>query len=655
MGARPRLCLIASSIIIFAIALPIALWDWNWFKPMVEQRASAALGRQVRIGHLRVHLAREPTLIADAVEVGNPPSFPKGSRFGSIEQLSVQIAPLALFRRAIVLPVIVVKRPQADLLAPAQGEPNWTLPGAESPAGAKPWSIDIGRVLIDGGTAHVSYEKFKADFDLALATDPGADARDATIRVTARGTYAGQPIVGQLRGGAVVTLRDTDDPYPITLEVDNGPTRLHLKGTLRDPLHFGGADLTLKLRGDNLAALYPLTGVPLPDTAPFRLKGQFDYANRAFRFKDFVGRVGSSDLSGTLAVDPHGERIRITADVHSEKVVLSDLGGFIGGTPGKAEAPNEGAAGKARRAKRDASPHLLPDTPIDFPKVLSADFDVRYVAKRIEGRSMPLNDIAAQLTIDNGRITLAPLKFGVGRGSIASTIFVDGTVAPAHVKVSADFRSVDFGHIVSKTSAFKGNGRIGGVGQIDARGNSLAQMAANGNGEIKLFMNGGEISALLVDLAGFDFGNALLSALGIPTHAHVRCMVTDLSLENGQVDTRLFLFDTTEANVLGKGTVDLKDETIDYQFSTEPKHVNIGSLPAPINVTGPLKNPTILPDAKALGIRGGIAAALGVLATPLAALIPTIQLGLGKDNDCGVLLETVQAAAQRQQRATPAG
>ena len=119
--------------------------------------------------------------------------------------------------------------------------------------------------------------------------------------------------------------------------------------------------------------------------------------------------------------------------------------------------------------------------------------------------------------------------------------------------------------------------------------------------------------------------------------------------------TRLFLFDTTEANVLGKGMVDFKDETIAYQFSTEPKHFNIGSLPAPINVTGPLKNPTILPDAKALGIRGGIAAALGVLATPLAALIPTIQLGLGKDNDCGVLLETVQAAAQRQQRATPAG
>jgi AsmA family protein len=182
------------------------------------------------------------------------------------------------------------------------------------------------------------------------------------------------------------------------------------------------------------------------------------------------------------------------------------------------------------------------------------------------------------------------------------------------------------------------------------RAETRSQMAANGKGELKLFMNGGDVTALLVDLAGLDFGNAVVSALGIPTRAQVRCMITNLGLQEGRVDTRLFLLDTAEANVLGQGTVDLKAETIDYQFSTEPKHFNIGSLPAPINVTGPLKNPTIVPDAKALGVRGGIAAALGVLATPPAALIPTVQLGLGKDNDCGALLETVQATAHQMRR-----
>jgi len=35
-------------------------------------------------------------------------------------------------------------------------------------------------------------------------------------------------------------------------------------------------------------------------------------------------------------------------------------------------------------------------------------------------------------------------------------------------------------------------------------------------------------------------------------------------------------------------------------------------------------------------------AALGVVLTPLAALLPTIQLGLGKDNDCGALIRRAE-------------
>ena len=39
---------------------------------------------------------------------------------------------------------------------------------------------------------------------------------------------------------------------------------------------------------------------------------------------------------------------------------------------------------------------------------------------------------------------------------------------------------------------------------------------AHGNGEVKMAMAGGDLSAILVDLTGLEFGNALLSALGMP-------------------------------------------------------------------------------------------------------------------------------------------
>ena len=168
-------------------------------------------------------------------------------------------------------------------------------------------------------------------------------------------------------------------------------------------------------------------------------------------------------------------------------------------------------------------------------------------------------------------------------------------------------------------------------------------MLGRGDGQLKLFMTGGDLSAILIDLAGLDLGNALLSAIGIPRRTDLRCMIADFGLKDGQVDTRTLLLDTTEANVIGSGAINLTDEKIDYKLKTEPKHFNIGSLPAPIIIKGPLKSPSVAPEYKSLALRGAAAAILGVVATPLAALIPTVQLGLGDDNDCVALLKTVGA------------
>jgi uncharacterized protein involved in outer membrane biogenesis len=146
----------------------------------------------------------------------------------------------------------------------------------------------------------------------------------------------------------------------------------------------------------------------------------------------------------------------------------------------------------------------------------------------------------------------------------------------------------------------------------------------------------------MVDLVGLDIGNGVLSLLGIPNRADLRCLIGDFGLNQGQVETRTLLIDTTEANIIGSGKIDLTSEKLDYRLQTEPKHFNIGSIATPIDITGTLANPSILPEPGRLAARGAAAIALGLLATPLAALIPTIQLGLGENNDCKSMLEDLK-------------
>lgn len=630
------------AILLVLILLVVLLWDWNWFKPLLESRASAALNRQVTIANLDVKLRWHPWIVVDDIVVANPPEMTEGS-LASVGQLSVHINPWALFDNKVVLPDLIIDRLRGDLRPTPSGVGNWVLdlpPGDPNQPGP---AIEIGTLSIIDGTAHVLDPAHKADFVLTAHTENADAGAEATIIVTADGRYSAQPITAKLIGGAVLGLRDSANPYKIDFTAANGATKIALNGTLLDPLRFGGANVSLELQGNDLAALFPLTNIPLPETPPYKLKGMLDYGEQKIRFTDFHGTVGSSDLGGDLYYLPRKDRPEITANLVSQKVVLADLAGFIGAPPGKDGAANDTKQQKAEREKQEAKTSLLPDQPINLPKLRAADMHVSYKAERIETDDLPLDNIIAVLDIVDGKLTMKPLSFAVGTGAIALNIALDGQQDQVHAVADIDFRKVDLGHILKKSTIFRGTGVIAGSGRIDTTGNSLKTMLGRGDGQLKLFMTGGNLSAILIDLAGLDLGNAVLSALGIPRRTDLRCMIADFGLKDGQVDTRTLLLDTTEANVIGSGAINLTDEKIDYKLKTEPKHFNIGSLPAPIIIKGPLKSPSVAPEYKSLALRGAAAAILGIVATPLAALIPTVQLGLGDDNDCVALLKTVGA------------
>jgi hypothetical protein len=56
-AGRRKWWLIGLGIPVALIVGFVFLWRWDWFIPLVESRASAALGRPVTISHLHVSLA----------------------------------------------------------------------------------------------------------------------------------------------------------------------------------------------------------------------------------------------------------------------------------------------------------------------------------------------------------------------------------------------------------------------------------------------------------------------------------------------------------------------------------------------------------------------------------------------------------------------
>lgn len=620
--------------VIAGLIILAVVFRWDWLIPVVEKQASGALGRPVSIGHLHVTLGRTVRVVVDDVTIGNPPGWLEQGNFAKTVHLTVDVDAVALLReRVLALPLIQLDQPVVDAAQMADGKANWNL-GGDSSTSSSGHGPAIGRLLINDGEVHVTSIPLMADFQVTVQTKTGESGKEEIV-ADAKGNYAKQPITASFVGGALLSLRETGATYPIDLKVKNGPTSGSVVGTIEDPLTFAGAKVKLSLAGPDMSLLLPLIGIAIPQTPAYRVAGNLDYKSGLVSFDDFSGKVGSSDLEGSLSVNSKPERPVLTADLRSKSVDLKDLGGFIGATPGDADK------GTKRPERSDGK--VLPDDPISLPKLTVADVHLKYRAARIEGRHQPLDDMVVAMDIVNGDVSLHPVSFGIGRGAITSQIELSQRDKALAMKADIDFKSVDVSKLLNAAGAGGGAGIIGGHAVIQGTGSSLAAILGDGSGEVKLYMGeGGNLSALLVDLSGLQFGNALLSALGVPSREKIECLVTDMSLQKGQAESRLILLDTNDSRVGITGGVNLKTERMNFMLRTQAKHFSIGSLPAPIGIGGTLGKPSIGPDLKEGGARAAAAVGLGVLLTPAAALLPTIQFGTGEDHACARLMREIK-------------
>jgi uncharacterized protein involved in outer membrane biogenesis len=550
----------------------------------------------------------------------------------SADRLELRIEPLALLFGRVRIPEIRLARPDVRLETGPGGTGNWVF-GTPAEGGTP---MRLQRIWVDRG--HLVYRDApkKTDIDVRLASRAPRRPEDAPpIAIEGGGHWAGNRFTLEGVAESPLELRDTDRPYRIDLRAAAGTTRAHARGTLVDPFRLRDFDLRMALSGKNLEDLYPLVGLALPPTPPYRLEGRFTRDGDTWRYDGFTGKVGDSDLSGSASVATGGPRPFLRADLVSKRLDFDDLAGFVGGAPQAGGDETSNPELQAMAAKRAASKRLLPDTPYELRKLRAMDADVRLQAHRINAPSLPLDDMDAHLLLDDGLLRLEPLDFGVAGGDIRSTIRMDARQPAIRTRIAADARGLELGKLFPDAKLTSDAiGRIGGRVAIAGTGNSVAKMLGSADGDIALGMGRGQISNLMMELAGIDIYESLKFLIGKDHKVPVRCAFGDFGVQGGLMTSRALAFDTTDTIIVGQGTINLRDETLDLLLRPRPKDRSILTLRSPLVVDGTFKDPSFRPDMGRLGLRGAIAIALGSIAPP-AALLATLELGGGEDADCG--------------------
>ena len=618
-----------AAAVVLALVLLAMLWDWNWLRGPIERRVSAATGRSFDIaGDLDVDLGLHPRVDVGRMVLGNVPGA-KEPRMASVDHLAFRIDLLRWLRGRLVLSQVRVAHPDLLLEKDAKGRANWVFP-----AGEAEWPT-IRQLDVSDGRVRYRNPRRRTDLDFEVRSGaPVKDARVAPLLLQGKGRYAGEPVSVEGKVESPLALKDPAKPYHIDLRARAGATRAHARGALVGPVAMQDFDLHFSLSGPNLALLHPLTGVVTPDTPPYSLDGQLGRSGRVWRYRDFTGRVGDSDLAGNATVDVSGEKPFLKADLVSRRLDFDDLAGFVGAPPQTAKGESASPEQQREAAKLHASPKVLPRREFHLDKLQAMDADVRLRAHRVNAPSLPIDDMDGHLLLEDGVVRLDPLDFGVAGGTLHSVVRLDARRAPIRGSAKIQARGLELPRLFPRAELTRGSaGRVGGTLDLSGRGNSVAALLATSDGDVGLIMGRGRISNLLLEYAGIDIAESLKFLLTEDRNVPIRCAFADFGVKDGLMQSRRLAFDTTDTVIYGEGQVSLREESLDLTLKPQPKDRSILSLRSPLLVGGTFKDPSFRPDLKRVTLRGIAAAVLGSLAPP-AALLAVYEPGPGKDVAC---------------------
>ena len=207
---------------------------------------------------------------------------------------------------------------------------------------------------------------------------------------------------------------------------------------------------------------------------------------------------------------------------------------------------------------------------------------------------------------------------------------IDGTRNPAVSEAHLDARSLELNKLFPRVAITRASfGKIHGDIDLKGRGNSVAQMLGTSSGNVAMLMGRGQISNLLLEVAGLDGAEIIKFLMGGDQNVTLRCAAAAFDVNRGLMNSRALVLDTTDTVIYGDGQVSLADEAIDSDLRPYPKDMSILSLRSPLVVAGSFAAPRVGPDKGALAGRAGLALALGAV-NPLLALAATVETGPGR-------------------------
>jgi uncharacterized protein involved in outer membrane biogenesis len=459
--------------ITLAVALPLALIvglllaipyvvNVNSFGPKIVDRLEPALGRKVRLEHIRLSLL-PPSLVAEQLGISEDPAFGQGD-FATMEALRVHISLLALVNQHVEITTLEAEKPSVKLIKNASGAWNIDSLGARPPAGnnasgqpaggatAGANALEVDKLRLTDGSfslddlsrptpSHQQFDHLVAnvehlapgkpfDFSLSLKAGDGVIETSGTAGPFLPGSPPSLPMRGHVK-------LDTVDL--VKLAGTEAPAHGLLSGTFE--IDYDGK--TAKLEGDTTVQQLQTSPKGKPATIPVTAKFQAEYVplteNLTVRSLNINVGQAAATISGMMNRKlPQSNRINLKAD----GAALAEIG------------------------------KLLPALGVFLPNNSSFTSGTLTQAGEFNGSLQPLNGTAS-LNVQNAKLSgysvtekVATVARFAGLESSKDTDFQSLKGAATFVNGAATFSNLE---LVMAGLTITGGGVMNADGQLDLK------------------------------------------------------------------------------------------------------------------------------------------------------------------------------------------
>jgi AsmA protein len=347
MSRTLRIVLVVVAVLVVLVLVAPFLIPVNQFRPTIEEKASAALGRKADVGNLSLSLF-SGSLAADNLSIADDPKFSK-SPFLTAKSIKVgvELLPLILHQE-LNITAIVIDSPEVTLLRSGAGEWNYSSFGAAAAKSqGKPsqatgefsvakLELRNGRIII-GSTASQKRSTY--------------DKVDLTASNVALTSKFPVTLTGNLPGGGDLKLDGTAGPLdqentaltPVNAKLAVNNLNLATTGILDPAAGLGGLlDLTSTIASQNgeahvsgsaklSKALLIAGGSPaaIPVVVDFNTK--YDLRKNRGVLEPSTLKIGNAvaHLSGTYEVPADSEGVILHVKVEGQNMPAKDLEAFL--------------------------------------------------------------------------------------------------------------------------------------------------------------------------------------------------------------------------------------------------------------------------------------------------------------------------------------